>query len=431
MNKKFTGLINDPLKLMKALIGVFLGLGVAVYVWLQATSGFDSDIVTEMAMAVTVNETAQARAYVFRDETVMGKNNTGAIVTVVSEGDRVSKGQLLANIYPNVEDTLLQDEINRIDRKLAILDDSTVDSQYVITDLSKIDSQINEVFADIYSAGATGKISDAIDSSAQLLATLNRRDLIVNSDRDFTAEKASLVAQRRQLEAKIDSSSAAVYAQSSGYFYSDVDGYEEIFTPDVVDTLTLESFEELTSRQSDENIRNNGSVKIINDFVWNMVCQVSSDKAALLKVNSRYRLVFPESTDEEITMKLVKIVSETTSPTALAIFRANVMPSTFNFKRGQSAEIVLDSKEGLSVPKKAVRQINGENGVYILVGDVIHYRHVDIIDETDNYYLVSYGKSAQAFETEQSNTENISKRLSLYDHVIVSGKDLFDGKIVG
>ena len=431
MNNRFSGLMCDPLKVLKALIGVFLGIGIVVYVWLQTTSGFDSDIETEMAMAVSVNETATARAYIFRDETVVGKNNSGAIVTVVSEGDRVSKGQLLANIYPNAEDALLQDEINRIDRKIAILDESTIDSQYVVSDLSKVDVQINDLFADIYSSSASGKIGDAIDGSAELLAMLNRRELIVSSGGNFSSEKAQLLQQRRKLEAQINTSSNSVYAGSSGYFYSDVDGYEEIFTPDKIENLTLSSFYELTQTQPNENILSGGAVKVINDFVWNVVCEISSDKASLLNVNQSYKIVFPESSDEEITMKLVKIVSQTTSGEALAVFRANVMPGTFNYKRGQAAEIVLDVTQGLSVPKKAVRQIDGESGVYILVGDVVHYRHVDIIDETDNYYLVSYGNSAAAFETSDDADKPVSKKLSLYDNIIVSGKELFDGKIVG
>lgn len=428
---KFKNIWCDPVKVLRVLIGAFLGIGLVVYVWVQATGDFDSDIETETAVLVSVNDTVESRAYIFRDETVVGKNNSGTIVTVVSEGDRVSKGQLLANIYPNAEDTLLQDEINRIDRKISILDESTVDSQYVVTDLDKIDDEIGEVFADIYASSASGDIAHAIDGAAELLVELNRRDLIVSSNKDYADEKVGLMSQRREIEAQIDSSSSSVYAQSSGYFYGDVDGYEEIFTVDKVDELTLDGFYELTQSTPDENVTSGGAVKIINDFVWYVVCEVSSDRAAVLEENQSYKITFPESRDEEITMKLVKKVGETTSAKALAVFRANVMPSSFNYKRGQSAQIVLDVTKGLAVPKKALRVVDGENGVYILVGDVIHYRHVDIIEEIDNYYIVSYGKNADAFASENDENQVKSKRLSLYDNIIVSGKDLFDGKIVG
>ena len=98
MNKNINKFWCDPAKVLKTLIGAFLGIGLVVYVWLQATQDFDSNIETETAVLVTVNDTVQSRAYIFRDETVVGKSDSGTIVTVVSEGDRVSKGQLLANI---------------------------------------------------------------------------------------------------------------------------------------------------------------------------------------------------------------------------------------------------------------------------------------------------------------------------------------------
>ncbi len=426
---KFSKLLPDPIKLLKALIFVFAGAGLVVYMWLQATANFDSDILTETAVLVTVNDSVDARAYVFRDETVLAKDNNGTTVTVVSDGERVSKGQLLANIYPNEEDSVLQDEINRIDRRIAIIDDSSVDSRYVITDLSKIDGDIGEIFSDVYSSASKGKISDAVDASALLLVELNRRDLIVNTESDYTNEREELIKRRNAIERKINTNSSSVYASSSGYFYGETDGYEEIFTVDLVDTLTLESFKELTQSDSDLSLAASGAVKIINDYVWYTVCEIPSDKAAFLEENKSYKLTYPESGDAEITMKLIRKITETTSAEALAVFRANVMPDDFNFKRGQKAEIVLKETSGLSIPKKALRVIDGVNGVYVLIGDVIHYRSVDIIDETDNYYIVRYGKSSDAFEEEKA--ESPYKQISLYDNVIVSGKELFDGKIVG
>ena len=287
---RFTRFLCDPIKVLKTLITASLGIGLVVYVWLHATSDFDSDIVTEKAYNVTVNETVECNAYVFRDETVIGKNNQGAIVTVVSEGDRVSKGQLLANIYPNVEDAVLQDEINRIDRKIEILEKSTVDSHGGVSDLSKIDEDITGVFADIFADTASGNISDAIDGSADLLVYLNKRDVVVNSGVDYSEETRLLYSERNDVEARISSNSSSVYATNSGYFYGEVDGYEEIFNPDAIDALTLDGFEELINKEPDDAIVSSGSVKVIDDFVWYVVCGVSSEKAAMLDEGTYYRI---------------------------------------------------------------------------------------------------------------------------------------------
>ena len=129
-------------------------------------------------------------------------------------------------------------------------------------------------------------------------------------------------------------------------------------------------------------------------------------------------------------MTLYKVVSETNSTTAVVVFRVNVLPKEFSYKRFQSAEIVLNSIEGISVPKKALRVVDGVEGVYILVGDVVRFRAVERIAEKDGYYIAHLKTNKELFE-ESVNDEILVKSLSLYDNIIVSGKDLFDGKIVG
>ena len=142
-----------------------------------------------------------------------------------------------------------------------------------------------------------------------------------------------------------------------------------------------------------------------------------------------YNILFPENGDVKIPMNLERIEAKTTSPTAVAVFRANRLPSGFNFKRTQSAEILLGERQGLAVPNKAIRfDENNVPGVYILVGDVVRYRTCEIIDQMDNYYIVNADGNDYVFEDE---TKNKIKSISLYDNVITSGKDLFDGKIVG
>ncbi len=428
---RFSKLFCDPVKVVKTIILMIFCLGIILYVYLQTVSGFDSDIVTETAVLVSLNDSVSADAYIFRDETVIGKSANGTVVTLVSEGDRVSKGQMLANIYPDSGDIVLQDEINRIERKLDILNDSEIDSEYVVSDLSDIDKDIWEIMADIYADSSKGNLSSAIRSSSDLIVSLNKRDLIVDSEFDYSEELDRLNRQKSELEGRISTSSTPVYATAAGYFYGDVDGYENSFDISLVEQMSLSMIEDLSSEEPDENLLQSGAVKIVNDFVWYVVCSVSSSESAKLSEGYSYSISFPENGDSQMRMRLERIISETTSPTSLAVFRSNVLPSDFNYKRFQKAEIVLDSVQGLSVPKKALRVVDGVNGVYILVGDVIRYRKVDIVDEKDNYYIVRYITSSDAFEedADENDASNDIKNISLYDNVIVSGKDLFDGKI--
>ena len=428
---RFAKFFCDPVKVIKAVAVAVLCIGVLVYVYFQIIGGSDNEIETEMSMLVTLNDSVEADAYIFRDETVINQSSRGTVVTVVSEGERVSKGQLIANIYPDSADTSLQDEINRLRRHIEILEDSFVNTEFSTPDISEIDNDISEVIADICIDSAQGDLSSAIGNSSEFLIKLNRRNIISDADFDYTAELRKLENDVKDVESRISSVSSPVYATSSGYFYSDVDGFESLFTVDYVDNITVQGFKEfLLSAENYENT-SSGKLKIVNDFVWYLVCVIDTEDLSYVKENHDYVVSFPDNADFEIRMNLQKVVKETNSPEAIAVFRANVLPDGFDFKRVREAEIVIKGMQGLSIPKKALKYENGQEGVYVLVGDVVWFRSVKRIAEKDNYYIVEYVSGEQLTYNDEEDYTTTAEPLALYDNVVVSGKDLFDGKIVG
>ena len=104
---RFAKFLCDPVKVIKFIAVSVFGIVVLVYAYLQSMGGFDSKIETETSYLVSLNDTVKADAFLFRDETVIGGKNDGMIVTVVSEGDRVSKGQLVAKVFSDSEDATL------------------------------------------------------------------------------------------------------------------------------------------------------------------------------------------------------------------------------------------------------------------------------------------------------------------------------------
>lgn len=426
---RFAKFLCDPVRVIKSIAALLVCVGIVVYVYLQVMGGFNQGIVTETALHVSLNETISTDSCIFRDETVVESEEKGAIVTLVSEGERVSKGQLIANVYHDEKNATLQDDINRINRRLEILNNSSVDKQFVISDLRQLDDEIDGVFADIYEDSSKGNLSSVISSSSELLVMLNKRDMIVESDFDYSHELERLEQEKLSLEGRINSAASPLYAAESGYFFGDVDGYEETFDISLVDNITLSDFDRLMSSQASEE-KVSGSAKIVNDFVWNLVCSMDAGKARTLNVGHNYTLSFPENGDYEMEMNLSRVVSETNSDTSLAVFRVNVLPKDFNYKRFQEAEIIIKGMEGISVPKKALRVINGVEGVYILVGDVVRFRSIERIAEKGGYYVVKLKSNAAVFEEDNGDVVEV-KPLSLYDSIIVSGKELFDGKIIG
>ena len=425
---KIARFLCDPIKLLRLLIGVALGVGILMYVWYQVSAGLGSDIETETAMLVEINDSIDSTAYIFRDEATLDAGS-GILVTVVSEGERVSKGQLVANVYLDEDDAVLQDEINRINRRIEIIDESFSHSGIVSADVGTIEKNIEKDLFDVYKQASEGNMSFVIDEASELIINMNKKDFVIETSSDYSDELENLIMEKNEIEDRIDAISTPVYSNESGYFYGSIDGYESKFTIEKAEELTVDSLNQLAEIQMNDAQKEN-SVKIVKDFVWYLACSIDVNEKGRLKEGRNYSILFPENGETKIVMNLERIESKTTSPTAVAVFRANVLPSGFNFKRKQSAKILLGERQGLAVPKKAIRfDENNVPGVYILVGDVVRYRSCEIIDQKDNYYIVSADGNDYVFEEEAQKKK--VKSISLYDNVITSGKDLFDGKIVG
>jgi signal peptidase I len=165
-----------------------------------------------------------------------------------------------------------------------------------------------------------------------------------------------------------------------------------------------------------------------------VVCESDKTAAAGYSEGKYYNLVFPSFSEDEMKLKLVDIIKNTSEETTLLVFRGNTAPEGFNYTRCQQVNIISGEVFGYAVPKDAVRQKDNIKGVYILTGDIVRFRKIDIISEDGEYYIVRIPKASELVSDKKEDDEASSdkvKYLALYDRIIIGGKELFDGKIVG
>lgn len=439
MNKKLDSFFVDPKKAIKNLCLFLIMVFIVVYAGFQILPSFSEKLKTETTLKVTVFDANVTNGYIFRDEEpVSGEgSNDRVVVTLVKDGERVSRGQHFANAYVAADYAEIQDLIDVIDDKISVLERSSVETNAYVTDLSKTDGEINDGFDRIYSAISDGNLSDVNAVENELLVNMNKRNLIINMNTGYQAELNALNAQRRELESRISVYSDRITATSAGYYYGDTDGFERIFNPDLIDSLTHESFRRIINEEPEQDVASSNYGKIVKDFVWRVVCE--SDKAVAAKYveNKKYNLVFPSYSDDEMGLVLEKIIKSTSEDTVLLVFRGNTAPEGFNYSRSQQVNIISGEYSGYAVPKNAVRINNGVKGVYILNSDIVRFRRIEILSEDGDYYIVKIPKISDLTaeesdsDNEVSSGENKYPYLSLYDNVVIGGKNLFDGKIVG
>ena len=79
--------------------------------------------------------------------------------------------------------------------------------------------------------------------------------------------------------------------------------------------------------------------------------------------------------------------------------------------------MTFDEHTGFQVPNKAIREVDGQKGVFVLNGNIVKFKKINI-DYSDSEMSIC------------NNPNNENGFVELYDNIIVEGTDLYDGKIL-
>ena len=131
----------------------------------------------------------------------------------------------------------------------------------------------------------------------------------------------------------------------------------------------------------------------------------------------------------------------------MVILRCETVPSAFDFTRMQKVLISTVEYSGFELPVTALRVVDGYRGVYVQDGVTVRFRRVNVIHESEDGTVICTG-NAQENEAirEEVRLANLrTGKAGAYDEtsfgtyywieendvVIVGGRDLYSGKIVG
>ena len=83
----------------------------------------NEEISTIVSGVTTESDTVGGRGYIFRDETVLYSENTGVVDYLVKDGEKVSKSQMIADVYHS-DSKASKNALESLDRQIALLEKS-------------------------------------------------------------------------------------------------------------------------------------------------------------------------------------------------------------------------------------------------------------------------------------------------------------------
>ncbi len=407
-------------KIIKHSLIFFFAAFLTVYFYIQVKNIFVDTMETEYATTVTIDDVVEYKCYVVRDETVVFSDVGGTYNYVISEGEKLSKGETIANVFSTDSEYKFQEIIQEINEKIAVLEDSSIENNHFTINVNKIDENVSDILTTFKTDSLNGDYSLAIQNKNELLTTLNKRYLVVNSLTVFDDMIEIYLDKKHALTINDTEKKAAVFSPKSGYFFSDVDGYENILTPAVISSATPSEFLSLIE-DGPEKVTSATVGKIVSEFEWYTICVTDTENALKLNSGNYYKISYPYSVGTSISSKLIKKLNDTETNITMLIFESDKNLYDFNFMREQVVEVTLASYSGLKIKKEALRIVDGNEGVYILEGNTVIFKRAEKIYENDGYYVISVN---------DNDPESKVPYIEMYDAVINNGKELYDGKVI-
>ena len=403
-------------------------LGVLAYFGIQGLDYLSDPLTTTLAYNYQVEEGTDLSGYVVREERVLADDAGGLLRLQRSEGERVSAGGTVALVYADQTSLDRQQEIDeltgRIDQ-LQFAQEASVGSEVLL----KLDAQIMRSLLAYRSELAAGRLDNAEEHETELRSLVLKRDYTNSDSEDLSGQIAELQGRLKELKAQAASSVRRVTAPVSGLYSAVVDGYETVLTPDALADMTPS---QLNTVKADETVASQTGKLILGDCWYYAVTMSAEQTEALRDAGGSMTLRFAKGVEQDQSVTLYAVGPEEQGRVVVT-FRGEYNLAQLTLLRRQSAQLIRRTVAGIRVPNEALRaastKVDQEGNrttaeglvVYCVVGMEARFKPVEVVYSGDGFVLV---RSAAASDQE-------SLRLRPGDEIIISAKDLYDGKVVG
>ena len=393
-------------------LSVLLLILAAVYIIVQLYAILGRTYRTETAIAYTMEDTLELPGIAMFDSAgVPGSGNLGYLV---EDGERVTEGTVLAEVYTDPAQGTRREELDRLDRQIDLL---TKSENSVGSDLTLLTTQTQNALYDLLDQLDTAAYTGMRDAIDEFLLAQNRLQVSTGQSGGFDATIAALQAERDAAAAALQGLTE-ITADRNGYFISTAAAQplalsEEELKNDTPAALNARLQQPLETTGAD------WAGRIVTGFSWRFYGVCTLAQADRFDGVTRVQIRVPGKQDEALDATVVEVLPDEESGLAKVTLECNTINANVLHFAQEEAEIVLATYEGIRVNKEALHIVDGERGVYVKYGSLQRFRRIEIEFEDESYLLLpADGAVGEASE------------VRLYDEIIVEGPNLQDGGLV-
>lgn len=364
---------------------------------------------------------------IVRDEVVLRDDsyNSGNLKYLLSDGEKISKNGVIAEVYPSPEDAKTSYKIDDLNKEIEILEKLNFTKYNIFKGINFINNQINDEIRNLLISLGNVKLLEARDYRQKILYLLNERQIVLGKEINLDEKIKELMEEKSKLLSTFSKNSSVIKSPESGDFINYTDGYEDIVNyKDVLRSdFSNIDFDGVINRSLKNNdIHTIG--KIIKSEDWYIVCNISADEASKVFVGEEVKVNIPSSElFSEIPCTIAAVNKRNNLDDFSLVVSCNYMDKSLACIRKENIKIVLNEYSGLKVKRSAIHKYsNGESeerfGVYVRSGGYLKLKKANPLFWGEDEVICSYNSEEMLDDT----------YLQIGDNVVGMGTNLFEGK---
>ena len=402
---------------MIKLLAVVMSAFFIFYAGYQAWRFFYNPYQTEITTEYSVSESLHVHGIAVRSETIIESVQTsGSVSYVYEDAQRVLKNRTVAYTHASADTVDKMIRVEELEKEISLLKEASRGNSQLYGTMEFINTQIGSAVAKYAGVLDETNLSALSSAKEELLLAINKKTVITGNENKFEDRIAILNAECNELKEEISADSAeTVTSPKTGYFISEVDGFENLVNKETMFEMTAAQLEELINT---EIVTVEPSVgKIADNYKWYYVISVNEEEAKSFYEGRSVEVNF-DGINDSIKFKVDSVLKDETSENTIVFLLCEKFTSEVASLRQVSADIIFNTISGLRVSSSAIRFDGEQNmGVFILDRGEVKFRKIEVTYEGSGYVIAKWYKG-----------ENAS--LQLYDEVFTAGSDLYVGKVI-
>ena len=385
---------------------------VSVYIIAQCFVIFRRSYKTETAIKYTLAESITLDGVVAFDSVdVAGSGDLGYLV---QDGERVTNGTIVAEVYTDDSQGLQRERLDRLERTITLL---TKSQNSTGSDLSVLTNQTKQALYNLLDKINTAQYSGITDAEDTFLLAQNRLQVSTGQTAGFADTIAALQVEYDSIKAQLDALQT-ITATTNGYFSStaaspaiavDRQALDDA-DPATLQKMLADGFPAATTDRAGQ---------ITTGFSWKFYAVCDLDTAARFDNISSVKISVPGKQNTPLSATVEEVTPDKDNGLAKIVLQCQTINAEVLSFGQETAQIDLKTYEGIRIDKAALHIVNGQRGVYVKYGNLQRFLKITTLYENDSYILIP--------ENGKIGTDN---EVRLYDEIIVQGTNLQDGKLL-